>query len=492
MSQTPPGPLQQELGWWPPPPPTPVAAPPAAWYQPPPYPPPVSGGRRRPAVLIVALCVVMLAVGVAIGGLTANRRTSAPFPAVASLKVLGGPAEADGYLVVINVTAGKAPQLTGIDAADDQVVWQRPYSTSGIPPGIFISPEVVGHEAIDLEPMDGSGSAVVKVAAVNVATGAVEWTYGTEGVVGDDPNTCADNNYLCISWTTQTQDGLLELDSRGRLVRLVPGVAQIIATDLYQTVADNATLVQLSARGLRRWVRSTSSIFGSYDNNPDYGWDVDTYGKLDVGSLGAAPDGNRVDLGSYTTTGFSVATGRTVWTDRGQYDCGALGFLTQPVICRFTGSTDGNSTAGVGLTLEGFDPSTGAITWRQPVADVATYAGYSSAPVPVLDGSHIVVRTPGGRLRLLDTANGHETAAGTGQSYWCPSFPNVGVTTPTGSGYGDSLSGSPRFATCDAAGATVSRLPGTEPDVIGVTVGSRFYWLSPHGLRWAPTPLSTA
>ncbi len=111
---------------------------------------------------------------------------------------------------------------------------------------------------------------------------------------------------------------------------------------------------------------------------PGDGWNIGPAGSLNVGSFGVKLSGNTMNMANNKTVGFSIATGATAWSIPGSYMCmGGLLFLTTQVTCEYSGvvrePTKGAlypSMNGVTLKLAGFNPTTGAITWTQPVKDV--------------------------------------------------------------------------------------------------------------------------
>ena len=92
-----------------------------------------------------------------------------------------------------------------------------------------------------------------------------------------------------------------------------------------------------------------------------------------MGSVGKASAGKTLDLGATKTVAFSEDTGKQIWAIPGEYQCGGQDGLRGPYLCRMTGTA---STTAAGtlttskdatLTLQGFDPATGRITWHLEV-----------------------------------------------------------------------------------------------------------------------------
>jgi hypothetical protein len=424
---------------------------------------------------------------------TAPNPAIIPHPAInmSALHLVGGPVASDGRLLVINVTASRSLELSAIDPATETVVWQRPFSASGITPGEPFPPSAFGDIAIDFSPTPDATSVTGQILGIDIATGAVAWTYSGSGVTGDAPVACGGPNTFCLSWASGITQGLIEVDAtNGSLLRTIPNVERDLGTNLYQGNETNPTLIQIGRQGQMLWQASASSAFGTVNDNPDSGWDVDPFGSLDVGSLGpAVVPQTSIDFSSATTSGFAIATGRPVWTDAGLYNCsGSLEIFSTPTLCRVEGtvtrtSSGGVSTAGVTVTLEGFDTQTGKVTWSQPDQNLTGLIG--TGALPFEDGYHIVIKQRGTDL-ILDLATGEVRPVSSGLVFWCATTPTVQVLAPAGSGYPNERSATDQFFGCNAAGAAVSTDPADQPPLVGVILGGKFFWPTPHGLQVAP------
>ncbi len=460
------------------------------------------GFRSRP-FLVAAIVVALIAAGTGVvltdhSSPVASPTTSTPAtpaatgPLMGTLDILGGPVAAGGRAIVIDVTPDLHMELSAVDPANSRVAWQQPFSASAITPGEPFTPTVIDGVVIDLAPTGAPTDPAVSIEGLDATTGVVRWTYPETGIALDAPATCGGAGMACLSWesATSTSSSLIELDATtGKLVRSIPNVERELGTDLYQTQSTTPTLVQLGSQGQVAWQRPAAAVFGPTNDVPDQGWNIDSIGSLDVGSLGSAPTGNVVDLGSSTTTGFSAATGTPTWTDPGLYNCmGPLEFLSTPVLCRFSGTEKAPSTpngtptfSGLGLQLNGFNPQTGAITWSQPDTNVEPMMG--SGAIPFLDDDHIVVQQHGSSM-VLDTKTGAVAPARAGQVFWCATTPAINVAVPAGSGYPGQRTATDRFSGCTADGtATTGSHPANQPSAVGITVDGTFLWPGPHGLR---------
>lgn len=250
------------------------------------------------------------------------------------------------------------------------------------------------------------------------------------------------------------------------------------------------TLLQIGKQGQLLWQEQTSSVFGPANDNPDSGWDIDNFDAVNVGSLGPATvPKTSYDIGTATTTGFAAATGRPIWTDQGLYNCeGPLEIFTKPTICRFSGTVTRSSTGKVSatdvtVTLEGFNTQTGRVSWSQPDQNVVPLLGVTGK-VPFLDGDHIVIEQ-GGADVVLDLATGQVSHVTSGEVFWCATIPLVQVLAPTGSGFPNERAGMDQFFGCNAAGLSVSGHPANQPSIVGLSVGGKFFWPTPHGVESA-------
>jgi hypothetical protein len=340
---------------------------------------------------------------------------------------------------------------------------------------------------IDLAPVGGATSAVTQVLGVDIATGEIAWTLSGTGATADPPDSCGPSETLCLSWETPGTQELIEVNATdGSLVKKIPDVRQNLGMNLYGGTGTPMTLMQIGSYGQLVWQKPLSAIFGTSNDDPANGWDIDKTGSLYVGSLGSQSEtATTVPVGSGTTTAFEVANGRTVWTDPGLYNCGgSLESFSTATICRFHGNVKKTgssfSTAGVSLVLEGFAPQTGKVKWSQPTESVAAFIG--QGVIPFLDGNTIVMKQGKSEV-LVDLASGSVSPVRANEVFWCASTPTVNVTAPTGTGYPNQRAGSDLFYGCNSAGQAVPSDPDKFPGLVGFTLGGKFFWPSPSGLE---------
>jgi outer membrane protein assembly factor BamB len=410
-----------------------------------------------------------------------------PLP-MGTVKLLGGPVGADGRLLAIAATPAGLLVLIAVDPATKDVAWERPFSPSAVTQGQSFEPLVIGHVVVAMTPAGPVTNGTVLLQGVDVLSGVAQWTYPEVGEATDAPAACADLRTVCVSWNGAT---LLELNAAtGKVIRTVADVEREIGTNLYQLRTSPPALVRIGPSGEVAWTSSTPAIFGPVNNQPDFGWNVDPFGSLYVGSLGSTPPSqNEVVLSGRTTTAFRASDGHPVWTEPGLYNCeGPLAIFAAPTLCVLHGtvvrSASGSfSTAGVTAVIEGFDVHTGKVTWRR--ADEAVRGLTTAAPVPFVDANHLVIEERGTFL-VLDLATGALIPLSSSETLWCATTPVVKVISPSGAAGGNVHIGTDQFSGCDAQGHAVARLPTTEPSIVGVTIDNQFIWPGAQGLRSEP------
>jgi hypothetical protein len=271
-----------------------------------------------------------------------------------------------------------------------------------------------------------------------------------------------------------------------RIVRTLGGPERLMGGELYETDASTPELEQLSATATAAWSEPVASLFGGTGFNPNDGWVFNPVGSLDVGSIAPTNQGHSDGLDGSKTVGVSIASGSLTWTILGDYECeGALSFLNTAFVCAYSGSTPKSkpdtvepTLNGLSMDIEGFNPSTGSVSWKVPVRNVQALT-YGTAQF--LDGTRILIRQTNGRWAVLNTQSGTTTPETKGEIFWCTKYKEFKVnenkqTNPHGM----------RVATiyfpCTSTGQRTANLPATSPSNIGVTVDGVYMWASPQGL----------
>ena len=425
--------------------------------------------------------------------------TPALFPSVSSLHVVSEPVAAGNVVVVVNVTRAHTLELSAVDPVKQRVIWQLPYSSSDITPGVWPEPVVTDGVVIDLTPALGASDPDVAVEGVKAQSGSVAWRMPGDGIVDDVPLSCAKHDFcLAINGRSGTELDVVKA-STGQLVRTIAGVERSMdGVGLYQTSNAAPTLDEVNAQGALAWTKPVKSYFGS-GYTPDSGWDFDPRGALDVGTIGVAdkgvnystgqisPGGATEDISASESVGIRKADGSLAWKDSGTYQCGgSLAFLATPVLCDFTGkihiATETAKPVFVGgsLVISGFDTKTGAKTWRQSVNNYQSVA--LGQTLPFLDGNHLVIETAS-NFEVLDVQTGSTARSASGASYWCESSGTYTIVSNASDYAHGHREAAPTFGSCSANGQAKSSGPKSQPTTVGVVVQGMFVWSSPNGLK---------
>jgi hypothetical protein len=229
---------------------------------------------------------------------------------------------------------------------------------------------------------------------------------------------------------------------------------------------------------------------GSSGFDPNFGWDFNAYGGIEVGTVGAAsaPTDHSLGLDAAKTIGVSLADGSVAWRQPGQFQCGgALQFETPPLLCLYHGTLTGKpnlkatipSFKGLNVTLQGVNPATGAITWNLSVQNGAALA---TGKVELVDDSHFLVDLANGKTAILDASTGQTAPVPKQQVFWCTSISFFKVNESKSVNPQRQRVAGNTFFPCTANGRATTKLPISSPSTIGTTIDGIFLWASPHGL----------
>ena len=406
-----------------------------------------------------------------------------------SLDVVSTPIAVGSTAVIISVDRSHALHLDGIDPVTNSILWQRPYSTSAVTPGVALAPAAIGDTVLDLVPVSKPSNPAVYVAAIDATTGSIEWQESTGVVLSDNPASCASNQDFCLAgYNPDGSTSLVLISAGGQAKGVINGPGRAIAPNLYQSDAAVPTFQQLSASGTIAWTKSVAAIFGpGYD--PSTGWNISPVGRLNVGSVAAVIDNGSINFGAQKTLGFDFATGSPQWSLAGAYQCmGPLAFLSTEVTCQYSGivhyskgSTKLPSLAGVTLTLAGFNPSSGVVNWTLPVSNVASLTFGNN--LSFVDGTSLVVQErKTGKDVVLNTSTGTTAPLKSNQILWCEKSPIYTVVAVKGSPGSGKRASAPVYYPCTTTGRPTAKLPSGFPDSVGATVNGVFVWPSPRGL----------
>ena len=407
-----------------------------------------------------------------------------------SLHVVGGPVSVGNRAVVIYVDSTRNLHLAGIDPVSGKVVWQYPYSATGVTPGVALYPSAIGNMVMDVSPAGKPKNPLVRLSGINATTGEVVWRSQGSFIPTDAPSPCAQGKYFCIpGYNEDGSTSLLLIDpTTGTGQGLLNGPFREMGTDLYQTDASKPTLEQVSPGGTEAWQTSVASLFGPAFS-PDYGWVIIQTAALDIGSFEPIVKGNGYDVSNEKTMGIELATGDPVWSLNAEYDCGgSLFFVTSQVACQYGGvmrkpaiRNKTPSYSGLTIALIGLNASTGSVTWTVPVRnDDAIMNGDG---LPFLDDTHAVVTLSDGQRALLNTSNGTTSRLAKGEIFWCEKDPSFKVNAPTGFSDEANRTSTSLYFGCTANGKSSTKVPKTTPASVGIKVDGIFAWPAPDGLR---------
>jgi hypothetical protein len=458
--------------------------------------------RWRGGVVKATLGVILVVAAIVTGLVVTNGGDSTGWTNT-TLHVVGTPFAGDGRVVLLDVTPKHDLQLAAVDPVKGSVSWTRPFSPSGITPGVQFGPVIVQNTALDLEPAGGVRDPGVYLRGIEVRTGRVAWSIPQPVEATDAPQACNNDHDFCVTvWDTQTTTALVAIDAiDGQPVFSVQGPARNVSEvapgivdrgGMWQTSDSTPTFTWVDANGQRTWSRSVADLFGGSQYGPDNGYGFVLQHGLSIGSVGVAPNGSTTPLGESKTLGIKSADGSVAWSVPGLFLCGGgLQFLSDEVVCQYSGRGTSNgqtSTVSGGIVLRGLDPATGSLTWSRSVAEAKNLTVGQN--VAFSDGTHVVVQTASGTRMLLDTSDGSLTPVSSSEVFWCEQTPLYKVNASTDGSTDGQRASAPVFTTCSASGARVDSRPRTAASSVGVSAGGYFVWPSTDGLHADRLPTS--
>jgi hypothetical protein len=369
-----------------------------------------------------------------------------------------------------------------------RVVWTKPFSESAIDTNLPPELDPIGNLVIDLVPAVKITNPLVNVDAVNMTTGAVVWSGPQDVLVAEVPSPCVHMTDFCVTVYNKDASSTTAILSAtdGSVVGLLKGAGTVLDDDLYQTDAKTPTIEAVSGSGTVQWTRTTNQIFGGSGYDPYVGI-FTSYGTTEVATV-PPPHGDHSDgLDNSTTVGLSLADGSTQWSLPGQYDCdGSLGLLEPPFNCVYKGvlaktksNADESTYTGLQMSLQGFNPATGAVTWSVPVRDIDDL---TNGNAEFVDDNSLLVQQADGTDAILDTSTGKTSTVPPGQLFWCMGGTTFKVNEDKTFNKAENRPVNYQFYPCKENGDTAQTWPSTSPDQIGVTVDGEFMWATTHGL----------
>jgi len=282
------------------------------------------------------------------------------------MDVVGGPVSGGGKALVLVRSADKATWLEAIDPASGNVTWKYRWGFSDITSGVITPPIAHGNVALLLTP-GAKNDGLVRLEGIEISTGRVIWRGGRTIYVADAPTACPQSlgaQAFCVVFILPTGgSGLIAIaPETGLELALVPNVIRAMSTTagVYQASTRTPTLVDVRVPGGVRWTKTVTSLYGA-NHSPDYGWDLDVYGNVDVGTISHKNTTKPIQLAGDTTIGVSESTGRRLWNIAGLFQCGGASGLRVAFTCRLTGTVASPSpgklvpSKDASVTIEGFE-----------------------------------------------------------------------------------------------------------------------------------------
>jgi hypothetical protein len=448
------------------------------------------------------------------------------------LPLFSGPRRA-GDVVVAYVTDDDRLYLVGVEGSSGDELWRQEASPGEVVTGIGVTPRVIDGYPVYYRPSDVDNLfAQLVVADPNTGEDVVV----TEPKLFQSvPAACTDDETAICVRVRDSYEGTgtaqrLEIDGDGSLVRdtalaAAPSGSRSIGSEGLLDVRSGDTeylAAYDSDDGDEMWRLDISEIFGeNYSTNFGWGWYYDRPTDRYVGYVDSGHDDvgetQVLDLSRNRLVAIERSTGDVEWTEDGvRHLCYSTlnvptdeeqaaraagedspGLAPLPVRCRtegtvtFGGGDDGPELDDIDVTLEGFDPATGATTWDVPLGAALPLLGWlgSSAtdePVLRVDTTGAVL-TVDGEPTVIDLATG-ETREFGDETLWCSTDttefeyrePYYFSGEPTHTRRGERLT-----TWCDASGEIVDDpddAPAVVPNGIGTQIGDLRIVGTPDGL----------
>lgn len=351
--------------------------------------------------------------------------------------VIGQPTVQDDVAVVLARAPAGRLDVLAVDALTGEKLWDRPWSPGAVDTGY-------GMEATVVTLPDGDGRVVLSEPEVGSAEEIERWT---ESLVGVDLRTgverfrtapvflvtplqaCADEAGVCFE-LAERDGGAQRLDPMTGALGPDPGSppegARAIGPDgLYATHDRPGERIGVQRDGATLWEADIETVVGP-GASTDNGWSFrhDDAEDVFIGSVGQWSD-PRLDakalagepfvapVKSSRLVGIDGATGAQMWTrDDATQDClnvSAVQDVTPALRCVITGEVAHNGDTAahekLAVTVEGFDPMTGATLWSVELSDAGVETVMARTSTVVSDGRSVLLDAVDGHV-LVDVASG--------------------------------------------------------------------------------------
>jgi outer membrane protein assembly factor BamB len=410
-----------------------------------------------------------------------------------------GPVTAIGSTVVGLVVDDGRLLVIGIDPATGRELWQEPATPGAVTIGVAVDIEKIGEDKVAyFRPVENASQFARLVVADarsgrDVAVSPPAWfsTY---------PYACTNQDACVLSsehLRANIHESRLEVATGKYLTNgpdLSPSARLLAPAGLVDFGDRPGNTLGWLRDGRLQWSIPISAAFPpGFSSDNGWTWHRFADQNMLVGSVFGPPLTSSpryvLDLEHRAATaGISDDTGEVRWRDLGSTFHCRLGKAEHPVRCRKRGtatieSRDAHTFDGLDITVEGFDPATGATTWSVPLGPATNLADYQG-PLPVAGPTAVVVSEPTGPV-MLDYATGTTKPPRADATFWCMSTVwydlAQAVTTRDGERHHERPGGE-LAVICDALDKPSEALPGLEATLaVGAHVGSHIVVATPNG-----------
>lgn len=411
-----------------------------------------------------------------------------------------GEVQAIGSTVVGLVVDDGRLLAIGIDPATGRELWHQPATPGTVTIGVSVQLAKIGEDKVAyLRPLR-KGAPLTQLVVADARSGrdlAVsppEWFTTHPFACKNDQDACTlayeDSGGRVHEFRLEATSGKYLAESQG----LPSGTRRLEASGLVDLGDRPGNTLGLLRDGKLQWNIPASSAFPpGFSSDNGWAWHRFADQHIVAGSLNGAP---LATIPSYVQdleqgsamAGIAEETGEVRWRDPGSSFLCNIGNADYPVRCRRRGRAmrepgHPGSFDGLDVTVEGFDPATGATTWSVPVGPAANLVD-SVRSVPIAGPTQAVVNPPTGPI-VLDYTTGNVTPARAGATFWCMTGVWYeladGYTLPDGKRHFDRPGGA-LGAICDALGNRSDALPSLEATLaVGAHVGSHIVVATPSG-----------
>ncbi|MBV9950733.1 MAG: hypothetical protein JO291_02185 [Acidimicrobiia bacterium] len=365
-------------------------------------------------------------------------RWKTPLPVV-------GQAVAAGDVAVAYTSEKESLSLVGIDPSNGRKLWTREATPSFAPPGIPLTPTVVGdpgHRVVAYYRPVKLDSLLARLVVADASTGD-EIASSDPLPFLEPPDACDDGHDVCARFVQHDEtEARVRVDvSTGKV-----GDEPQPPADSQRSIGKDG-LIDLRVDGVQYlarvdgdrvlWRTPVSVAFGAgWTTDGGWGWVHFVDQGLFVGIIGRDPktEPATIDLSDEKIVALDDRTGQVRWaTDGAGTSCLASLALPAtadperdaiPLRCRMRGTvtrSDGDVT-DFNATLERFDVATGTISWSVDLGDVEElFGGSGIGGVGGVVDTHTIVVPRSGTTVVLDLDDGSTRAVRPDEHVGCPS-----------------------------------------------------------------------